>query len=559
MATIDDDLAKAVTEGFRQAQIDVVNQDLILSGTGDVTVTLADGSKKTGPSWSKLITAANAAGTSAAAAKTSETNAGSSATSANSSKNAAANSASAADASKTNAKTSETNAKTSETNAKTSETNAKTSETNAAASLAAAQLLTSVPYEDSPYPDVWAPLNDSLKLDAGFAPFDKATISGQVLELATKSIPFTRASTATYIDKSGVLQVAAINEPRFGRDGIKIEGQASNFILNSDDATKWNTSSSVTKTVLAKDGSAQAPTMKGVMNLAQNIPTFLISSDVTLAIGETITCSFRAKGTYGNFRVNFTRPDATAAAAVFDAQTAQIRQNPADMTCNTSLGSDGYTTGSFTITALTAGVHTVRIMGQYAVGDTLVPVGSEFYIQMPQLEKTPIASSYIPTGAAVVTRAFDLLDMPLPGNIGYRVVGDTFARTLAMELTIDQFVQPTPPGYVNVIYNVNASLDLILRAQSDRIISYRSSGGAAITTTYPFYKKMFVQTIDVANNNQLKTYFDGKTATGSGAPPTPDGTGTVLRFGGNSNMVYHIRNFRIWHRLLTLNQINGLR
>lgn len=45
MATIDDDLAKSVTEGFRQAQIDIVNQDLILSGTGDVTVTLADGSK----------------------------------------------------------------------------------------------------------------------------------------------------------------------------------------------------------------------------------------------------------------------------------------------------------------------------------------------------------------------------------------------------------------------------------------------------------------------------------------------------------------------------------
>ncbi|QVV60583.1 phage tail protein, partial [Leclercia sp. Colony189] len=82
---------------------------------------------------------------------------------------------------------SETNAKTSETNAKTSETNAKTSETNAAASLAAAQLLTSVPFETAPFPDVWLPLNDDMRLLAGSAPYDRLTISGQVLELPTKS------------------------------------------------------------------------------------------------------------------------------------------------------------------------------------------------------------------------------------------------------------------------------------------------------------------------------------------------------------------------------------
>ncbi|VTP67907.1 Uncharacterised protein [Leclercia adecarboxylata] len=215
MATLDDDLAKAVTEGFRLAQGSIINQDLILSGTGDVTVTLADGSKKTGPSWTKLIAQAGAAGASAAAAAASEKNAKTSETNANSSKTAAASSASAAKTSETNAKTSETNAKTSETNAKTSENNASASASSAAASLAAAQKLTSVPYEESPFPDVWAPLNDDLRLLAGFAPYDRLTISGQVLELPTKSLTFSRATMATYIDKSGVLRTAAINEPAF--------------------------------------------------------------------------------------------------------------------------------------------------------------------------------------------------------------------------------------------------------------------------------------------------------------------------------------------------------
>lgn len=75
-------------------------------------------------------------------------------------------------------------------------------------------------YVDAPFPDVWAPLNDDLRLLAGFAPYDKLTISGQMLELPTKSLTFSRATTATYIDKSGLLQTAAINEPRFEKEEI---------------------------------------------------------------------------------------------------------------------------------------------------------------------------------------------------------------------------------------------------------------------------------------------------------------------------------------------------
>lgn len=54
MATIDDDLAKTVTETFRQAQIDISNQDKFLVGPGDVTLTRADGTTFTGPSLPKM-------------------------------------------------------------------------------------------------------------------------------------------------------------------------------------------------------------------------------------------------------------------------------------------------------------------------------------------------------------------------------------------------------------------------------------------------------------------------------------------------------------------------
>jgi len=54
MATIDDNLAKAVTEALRQAQIDISNQDKLLVGPGDVTLTRADGTTVTGASWPKM-------------------------------------------------------------------------------------------------------------------------------------------------------------------------------------------------------------------------------------------------------------------------------------------------------------------------------------------------------------------------------------------------------------------------------------------------------------------------------------------------------------------------
>ncbi len=556
MATLDDDLAKAVTEGFRQAQIDIANQDLILSGTGDVTVTRADGSKKTGPSWSKLIAQAGAAGASAAAAKTSETNALASKNAAATSATNAATSEGNALASKNAAKTSETNAKTSETNAKTSEINAAVSASSAAASLAAAQLLTSVPYEAPPFPDVWVPFNDDMRLLAGFAPYDKLTISGQVLELPTKSSVITRSTTATYYDKSGVLQYAAINEPRFEREGLLMEGQSTNYILNSDDPTKWNTSASVTKTVLASDGIAQAVTMKGVMNAEQNFPTFNVSSDLTLAAGDMISISCRAKGSYGYIRIVLSLEASTQYALAVNAVTGVPISPPAGVTLVASLGSDGYVSIQATMPAKAAGTHTARIMAQPATGDTVIPVGSEFYVQTPQLEKNAVPTSYIPTGSAVVTRAGEKATLQPSGNIGYQAIGDAFSRTLAFEIAVNRYVTPNV-GYADLVRVAGSNNDIIFRAVSATINSYIGGSGPSVPITYPFASKVYVQSIDVDNTNSM--YFDGKTSNRKQAPTNPASKPTSIDIQSNPNVVFHIRNLRIWHRLLTPNQINGLR
>lgn len=558
MATLDDDLAKAVTEGFRLAQGSIINQDLILSGTGDVTVTLADGSKKTGPSWTKLIAQAGAAGTSAAAAKTSETNAKTSETNANSSKTAAASSASAAKTSETNAKTSETNAKTSENNAKTSENNAAASASSAAASLAAAQLLTSVPYEEAPFPDVWLPLNDDLRLLAGSAPYDRLTISGQVLELPTKSAGVTRSTTATYIDKSGVLQTADINEPRFEREGLLIEGASSNLYTYSE---QWGAGQRVTTTNNSGDSPRGDKTMALIVeDTSTNIEHYAQDRNITLTAGTTYCYSVFVKA-HTNPRNLYLRVAAASTASVFFDSVAGAWVGNGNGAQFVDRGFEVFSNGVYrvwmTFTAAASQSTVIRLQLANGLSSNYTGDGvSGLYVWGAQLESVPVMTSYIPTAASAVTRAADKLSLQPSGNVGYQLLGDVFNRTLAFEIAINRYVTPSV-GYADLVRVAGSNNDIIFRAASATINSYLSGSGPSIAVTYPIDRKVYAQSVDATNTTTM--YFDGKINSRSGAPVNPASKPTSLDIQGNPNVVYHIRNLRIWHRLLTPNQINGLR
>ncbi len=73
-----------------------------------------------------------------------------------------------------------------------------------------------------PEPDFCLPLISNLDLERGFG-----------------DVSFSRSTTATYIDKSGVLRTAGVNEPRFEREGILIEGSSTNLLPDSNNV-RWN-------------------------------------------------------------------------------------------------------------------------------------------------------------------------------------------------------------------------------------------------------------------------------------------------------------------------------
>lgn len=586
MATLDDDLAKAVTEGFRLAQSSIINQDLILSGTGDVTVTLADGSKKTGPSWSKLIAQAGAAGASAAAAKTSETNAKTSETNANSSKTAAASSASAAKTSETNAKTSETNAKTSETNAKTSENNAAASASSAAASLAAAQKLTSVPYEEAPFPDVWLPLNDDLRLLAGSAPYDRLTISGQVLELPTKSATFTRSTTATYIDKSGVLQTAAINEPRFEKEGLLIEGQGTNLVPNSQLTSSWRVANTtVTQAaVISPDGATNGVTRLASAGVANAPAGSAISVPISgLSVGGYCSFSVFAKADSHNLiQLRWLGGSAGVSNKYLnvDLSTGEIGSNNLHYAKAISMANgwwriiavtsiDGDLTGN---TSADPGVELIGSLTDGRRPSVSLATGVGVYLYGPQLE-AGFSSSYIPTTGSAATRAADDCTLQRSGNDNY--FGPV---TFAMEVhcngqTLAGSDANSRRGIISYYPSstewVFAALNSSPGSSGRPMFCYASPalvGGATAIDDGKIHNMVFVS--DTINK---KIFTDGEIVTSDTIiKPTPGNVGVsnktiyIGRGAGSATpgarmLNGHIRNLRIWHRALTLNQINGLR
>lgn len=402
-------------------------------------------------------------------------------------------------------------------------------------------------YVDAPFPDVWAPLSDDLRLLAGFAPPDK-------------SMTFTRASTATYIDKSGVLRTAAINEPRFEKEGLLVEGQSTNQVLNSEDPTKWAMTGGMTTSVIT-DGTAQAITLQASPTVLAPEQSFASSATLALAVGDTLTLSCRFKGTDARFRFRFLLEGAVFGDVSFDCISGEIASQPtAGITATTTLaGSDGYTYATATLTVTTAGNYIGQFRSYYkagAVGNN-IPLGTTFYLQTVQAEKNAVATSYIPTGAAAVTRAADSVTLQASGNCGLRLTSDLIQRSVSFELTVNSC--GITSGSLDVLETYGAAYDKILRLSiggSYALATYRSGTLTAISGTYPFYRKTVAHTLD---GNAVAIYFDGKSNRRDAAPYSPTSAAQYLKISSSSAVVYHIRNLRIWHRVLTLNQINGLR
>ncbi|EKJ0875087.1 TPA: prophage tail fiber N-terminal domain-containing protein [Escherichia coli] len=544
-----------------------------------------------------------AAASSKNAAKTSETNAANSAQAAAASQTASANSATAAKKSETSAKNSETatkasekNAKSSQTAAKTSETNAKDSEANAkvsetaaansakasAASQAAAKASedaareyanqTAEPYRYvlQPLPDVWIPFNDSLDMITGYSPgYKKVKIGDNVVQVASdKQVNFSRASTATYINKSGELKTAEINEPRFEKEGLLIEGQRTNYMLNSATPASWGKSANMNVAEVGTDSFGftygKFVCNESLIGQSTTLNMAVVSTSGAVDVSgdnKCVTTSCRFKTDLELLlRIRFEAFDGSASSnlgyAIVNTRSllVEITGVAADR-LTARVNKDEATGWIFAEATIQASKETyITSAIQYAPkSGGVVESGDYIYLATPQVEDGSCVSSFIISGTTAATRASDMVTVPIKNNL-YNL-----PFTVLCEVHKNWYKTPNvaPRVFDTGGHQTGAGI----------VMGFGSSGGY---DGFPYcniggsdrrinenagLKKMLIG-MRVKSERSTCVVSNGKLSSETKTKWEYIRSTATIRIGGQTtaglrHLFGHVRNFRLWHKELT--------
>ncbi|HBD2860459.1 TPA: phage tail protein, partial [Escherichia coli] len=587
--------AKASETAAKNSQVAAAQSESAAAGS----VTLAAGSATAAANSQKAAkTSETNAKSSQTAAKTSETNAKASETAAKNSQDAAAqsesaaaSSASAAAASATASANSQKAAKTSETNAKVSETAAANSAKASAASQTAAkasedaareyasQAAEPYKYVLQPLPDVWIPFNDSLDMITGFSPSYKKIVIGddEITMPGDKVVKFKRASKATYINKSGVLTEATIDEPRFERDGLLIEGQRTNFFPNSTDPSKWNKSTSLDVTETGTDsfgfnygrfvvqdsivGTSKAHTIIGLYSSTGGVDT---SGDEKYV---TISCRVKSEVDNIDVRILFEHYDGEVRTSIGTASlnlTTRIISKTGQTSRVTARSVKDDATGWIFFEATLKADTTENTVGgfvQYSP-DTgqMVASGDCLDVTTPQIEAGTGASSFIVTGAAPVTRASDIVTVPIKNNL-YNL-----PFTVLCEVHKNWYKTPNaaPRVFDTGGHQTGAAIILGFGSSADYDgFPYCDIGGANRRINENASLEKMVMGMRVKSDQSTCAVSNGRISSETKTTWSCIQNSAIIRIGGQTtaglrHLFGHVRNFRIWHKALTDAQVGEL-
>ena len=537
-----------------------------------------------------------AAASSRNAAKTSETNAGNSAKAAASSKTAAQNAATAAERSETNARASEEasadseeasrrNAESAAENAGVATTKAreaaadatkagqKKDEALSAATRAekaadraeAAAEVTAEPCANivPPLPDVWIPFNDSLDMITGFSPSYKKIVIGddEITMPGDKIVKFKRASTATYINKSGQLKLAEVDEPRFERDGLLIEGQRTNYLRNSNKPDSWTVHSALNKTFGTDKQGFNYATVTPTESIVGTTGGYTVHGVVAadrfpLASGECFTFSCRVKGAKARCRLRVSviigGTDTFSADSYLDLDTriATVSGNTSLITAKAEQqGEWTYYEATYTANTDIDTVNCAFYMTNKISNETFYD-DSTLTMTTPQIELGNTASSFIVT-TMPTTRASDVVTIPSQNNLSTRPF------TVLCEVSRNW---STPPNVAPRIFDVGGhSIDDNYLSLGFVATGKISANVGMVQPQIASDGERFIVGVRAKSDLSVNAICNGNYTTNLNGKIFGI-TATSYRFGGQTaagtrHLFGHIRNFRVWFKELNDRQI----
>jgi len=328
-------------------------------------------------------------------------------------------------------------------------------------------------------------------------------------------ITFTRASSATYVDRDGILKTAATNEPRFDHNpttgeslGLLVEEQRTNLLLQSENlGTTWTLNGllalgggSTLNAAIAPDGASTADLITEDTATSTHATT---QGSLSFTSGITYTAScFVKRGTgsrNATIQLRFAAFSGTPRVSI-DLSTGAITLAGSGGTIVSQAYPNGWWRVSLTATA-TATVTSFVDIGLVSGTTTLSYTGdgtSGCYIWGAQLEAGSFATSYITTTTAAATRAADLATITGAAfSSWYRQdEGTLFAESqlpagsatnTSSRTTIDLTDGSTNNRLsVRAITSATTADQLTVRSNSATTVQFASNGSAVGTTARKF-------------------------------------------------------------------------
>jgi len=371
------------------------------------------------------------------------------------------------------------------------------------------------------------------------------------------SVTFARTTTATYVDRYGVLQTAPIDEPRFEKEGLLVEGTSTNLVPNQTMSASVGAPTVNLNSVTSPDGTTNATE---IVNVAGGTASSLaiIPFSVTGAIGDVYTASIFCKA-----GVNTSGAGAGGDVITFNPYFVGDSEYNSTFVFST----ESHSGPTFTHTKLANGWYRLSIVMTATVAFTALyfrvwecgrgaarNIGDSNYVFGYQAEDLPFATSYIPTTSSAVTRGQDVATVSYDNNM----------MSATQELTV--VADMNVPSY-NVSYSLGRGWFGIV-GESYRYLRTQANSttgtieGTGLLASFTISKALNNYCF-TSNSTGIISYVDGASVS-TGSALTVQRTGaTSISLGetghsSSTKLFGHIKNFKTYDITLTANEIKLL-
>jgi len=398
--------------------------------------------------------------------------------------------------------------------------------------------------------------------------FDLPLRNSLAMDTGVGFISYTRASTATYIDRYGVMKTAGINEPRINERGLLIETEATNTLLYSSDMSNsiWVDTSGVSTF------NEPIPDPFGANGFAKFVPNSGLIAYV--GKGGGVPTSYLA-GTPYTLSVHIKAGDISkitvlASSNILFGGTGGSVSGAFDLIAKTSKSRAGVTTrleelndgnfrASISFTPTSSATYSEQIVRNTNASDADGVKG--FYYCMPQLETDGHPTSYIPTTNTVATRAKDVCDATYDNNHPKIANGSPMSYSFEFDAYNYQSASYRFPLCPSSSYAPKHSMFRI-ETTGNVLKYYRVAGGQNIITSSDLKAKI---TTTISSSNVVKAFVNGVKV--SEAIQTlfdaTVSTTKAIGIGCQDNPTYgqlngYIKNIKIWDFELSEAQVSQL-